>query len=146
MDAGRMAPGVQSSEIMTSGPVGAPLARSAARRAPLLQGVYYLLTGVWPLVSMRTFEMVTGPKVDRWLVKTVGVLIAVIGSSLMLDRHRPSPGTTALGLGSAVALGGVDVVYAARGRISPVYLLDAVAEAVLVAMWLAGGRRPGRSG
>jgi hypothetical protein len=38
MDAGRMAPGVQSSEIMTSGPVGAPLARSAARRAPLLQG------------------------------------------------------------------------------------------------------------
>jgi len=145
MDAGRVAPGVQPSRIMTSGSVGAPLARSAARRVPLLQGVYFLLTGVWPLVSMRTFEMVTGPKVDRWLVKTVGVLIAVIGSSLVLDRRRPSPGTTALGLGSALALGGVDVVYAARGRISPVYLLDAVAEAVLVAMWLAG-RRQDRSG
>src|SRR5687767_3732081 len=102
MDAGRVAPGVQSPEIMTSGPVGALLTRSAARCAPLLQGIYFLLTGVWPLVSMRTFEMVTGPKVDRWLVKTVGVLIAVIGSSLVLDRRRPSPGTMALGLGSAV--------------------------------------------
>lgn len=106
-------------------------------RTPLLQGVYFVLTGVWPLISMRAFEAVTGPKVDRWLVKTVGVLVAVIGGSLVLDRRRPSPGTTALGIGSAVALGAVDVVYAGRGRISRVYLVDAVAEALLVAAWLA---------
>jgi len=29
--------------------------------------------GVWPLVSLRTFEGVTRPKVDSWLVKSVGV-------------------------------------------------------------------------
>jgi len=46
--------------------------------------VYFLLTGIWPLLSMRTFEAVTGPKVDRWLVKTVGVLVAVIGSKIYL--------------------------------------------------------------
>jgi hypothetical protein len=28
-------------------------------RPPALQGVYFLLTGVWPLISMRTFEAVT---------------------------------------------------------------------------------------
>lgn len=109
----------------------------------IVQGVYFLLTGVWPLVSMRTFEAVTGPKVDRWLVKTVGALIGVIGGSLLLDRRRPSRGTTALALGSAAALGGVDLVYALKGRISRVYLLDAVAEALLVGLWLVG--RPVRS-
>ena len=82
------------------------------RRVPVLQGVYFLLTGVWPLISMRSFEAVTGPKVDRWLVKTVGVLIAVIGASLLADARRPSRGATVLGAGSAAALGGVDVIYA----------------------------------
>ncbi|MCI0462876.1 MAG: hypothetical protein L0Z62_38510 [Gemmataceae bacterium] len=27
-----------------------------------VQGVYYLLAGVWPLLSLGTFEAVTGPK------------------------------------------------------------------------------------
>src|SRR4051812_31621926 len=38
------------------------------------QGIYYLLTGVWPLVGMATFEFVSGTKTDKWLVNTVGVL------------------------------------------------------------------------
>jgi hypothetical protein len=122
-----------------------PRAGGACRAAPVIQGIYFLLTGVWPLVSMRSFEAVTGPKVDRWLVRTVGVLVGVIGGSLLLDRRRPSAGTTALGVGSAAALGGIDVVYALEGRISRVYLLDAIAETVLVGLWLAGLPRPLRS-
>ena len=110
-------------------------------RLPVAQGVYFLLTGIWPLVSMRTFEAVTGPKVDRWLVKTVGVLVAVIGASLLADASRPSRGTRVLGVGSAAALGGVDVVYSLRGRISKIYLVDAVLEALVVALWAVGGRR-----
>ena len=111
------------------------------RRLPLVQGVYFLLTGVWPLLSMRTFEAVTGPKVDRWLVKTVGVLVAVIGASLLADAQRPSRGSRVLGVGSAAALSGVDALYSLRGRISKIYLLDAVVEAVLVALWAFAGRR-----
>jgi len=42
------------------------------------QGLCYPLTGLWPLVSLRSFEKVTGPKADDWLVKTVGALIAVL--------------------------------------------------------------------
>ena len=111
------------------------------RRLPVLQGVYCLLTGVWPLVSMRTFEAVTGPKVDRWLVKTVGLLVAVIGASLLADARRPSRGSRVLAVGSAAALGGIDTVYSLRGRISKIYLLDALLEAMLVALWALGGRR-----
>ena len=111
---------------------------------PVLQGLYFLATGIWPLLSMRTFEAVTGPKVDRWLVKTVGVLVAVIGVSLLADARRPSRGSHVLGVGSAAALAGVDVVYSLRGRISKIYLLDAVLEGLLVTLWVVGGRRPRR--
>jgi hypothetical protein len=111
------------------------------RRIAAVQGAYFLATGIWPLVSMRTFEAVTGPKVDRWLVKTVGVLVTVIGASLLADARRPSRGSRVLGVGSAAALGGVDVVYSLRGRISKIYLLDAVLEALVVTLWAVGGRR-----
>jgi hypothetical protein len=42
----------------------------------LAQGIFYLLTGIWPLVSTNTFQKVTGPKQDLWLVRTAGVWIA----------------------------------------------------------------------
>src|SRR5215213_7149555 len=43
-----------------------------AVRLARLQAIFYIVSGVWPFVSIRSFEAVTGPKVDRWLVKTVG--------------------------------------------------------------------------
>jgi len=86
---------------------------------------------------------VTGPKVDRWLVKTVGVLVAVIGASL-LRADRPRRSITTLAAGSAAGLGAVDVLYAARGRISRIYLLDAIVEAGLLAAWLLALRQRGR--
>jgi hypothetical protein len=102
-----------------------------------VQGVYYVATGIWPLVSMRTFEEVTGPKVDRWLVKTVGLLIGVLGGTLVASSARggPSRDLQWAAIGSAAALTAVDVNYSLKGRISPVYLLDAVLEVVLVGLW-----------
>ena len=105
-----------------------------------LQGVYYLLTGVWPLFSMRTFEAVTGPKLEHWLVKTVGLLVGVVGGVILLaiwlDRFTPE--VVLLAVGSAIALTGIDVYYVTVRRISPIYLADAVAELVLIAGWVAG--------
>jgi hypothetical protein len=40
------------------------------------------------LVSRRTFEAMTGPKADFWLAQTVGVLVACIGSALVLAGKR----------------------------------------------------------
>lgn len=51
----------------------------------LTQGIYFMLAGVWPLVNIHSFEVITGPKVDVWLVKTVGLLVAVIGAVLLLS-------------------------------------------------------------
>jgi hypothetical protein len=103
------------------------------------QGAFYLVTGVWPLISMRTFESVTGPKVDKWLVKTVGVLVAAIGASLLLSarRRRIAPEMRFLALASAAGLAAIDVTYVVKGRIAPVYLLDALTELALIEMWRA---------
>jgi hypothetical protein len=106
------------------------------------QGAFYLATGVWPLLSMPSFERVTGPKTDQWLVKTAGVLITAIGGALLLAgaRRRVSPEIEWLAVASAAGLTAIDVVYVAQGRIAPVYLLDAAAELALVGSWLAVDR------
>jgi uncharacterized membrane protein len=101
------------------------------------QAVYFVVTGVWPLVSIRTFMAVTGPKSDIWLVKTVGLLVTVIGAAIGIAawNDRFTPEVFVLAVGSAAALGAVDVYYHLRGVIARIYLLDAVAEAVLIVAW-----------
>ena len=108
-----------------------------AVRLARLQAILYTATGIWPILNMRSFEAVTGPKVDRWLVKTVGALVAVIGAALALAsrRRQLAPEIVLVAAGSAAALATIDTVYVAKRRISPVYLLDAVAEIALVAGW-----------
>jgi hypothetical protein len=119
-----------------------------APRLALVQGGFYALSGSWPLVHLRSFERVTGPKTDDWLVKTVGVLVTVIGVALGLAgwRRRVTPEVAVVAAGSAAGLAAIDLVYVGRRRISPVYLLDALAEALLVALWAIAWRtgRPGR--
>lgn len=106
------------------------------------QAAYFLVTGVWPLVHIRSFEWVSGPKVDRWLVKTVGALVGVVGAAIGLAawRRRITPEIELLAVGSALALAAIDVVYVARRRIRPVYLLDAAMELALIVGWRSGRR------
>jgi len=101
------------------------------------QGLFYLVTGVWPLVDVDSFQAVTGPKADLWLVYTVGVLIAVVGCVLLSAAYsgRVTTEVSLLAVGCALALTGIDVVFVLRGVISQVYLLDAAAELALVATW-----------
>lgn len=105
------------------------------------QGLCYLATGLLPFVSMRSFVAITGPKRDLWLVRTVRVLVSVIGAVLVMAglRRERRPEMQVLAAGSALGLAGIDVFYAAKGRISPVYLLDAAAEGAIVAALAAGG-------
>jgi len=109
----------------------------SVNRVALGQGVFYLVTGIWPLLSIRSFEAITGPKTDRWLVKTAGVLIAAVGAGLTLagGRGRVTPELATVAIGSAAGLTAIDLVYVGNGRISRVYLLDAVAEVGVIAAW-----------
>jgi hypothetical protein len=109
----------------------------------LIQGVFYVLTGVWPLIDIVSFQVVTGPKVDLWLVRTVGVLVTVIGAVLLSASrsHRINREILLLAVGSALGLAAIDLVYALSGRISAIYLADAAAEIGLAGLWLMGSRR-----
>jgi hypothetical protein len=112
-----------------------------------IQGMYFLMTGLWPLISIETFQLVTGRKTDHlvtgresdhWLVNTVGVLVIAIGATLLFAAYRGrfSPEIVILGVMAAVGLIGIDVFYVARGTISPVYLVDAVLEVAVTTGWL----------
>jgi hypothetical protein len=105
--------------------------------APLSQGMFYVATGLWPIIHLRSFEKVTGPKVDKWLVRTFGGLVAAVGTTLIVGAFdkQPSKALRVLGIGSALALGAADLVYSLRGRISKVYLGDAAAEGAIAATW-----------
>lgn len=113
------------------------------RKLAFIQGAFYVATGVWPLVDITSFQLVTGPKTDLWLVKTVGVLISVIGIVLLAGARtrRISDEIVMLGVGSALGLAAIDLSYALSGRISAVYLGDAVVEIGLAVLWgVARGR------
>jgi hypothetical protein len=114
------------------------------RAAPIAvaQGITYIATGLWPVVHLRSFEAVTGPKLEGWLVKTVGLLVTAIGATLLVGRSDPGAERTirVLGMTSAAALAGVDVYYAGKRRIKRVYFADAALELAFVVAWL--GRRP----
>jgi hypothetical protein len=112
--------------------------RSNDRRLALVHGAFFIGTGVWPIIHMRSFEAATGPKLEHWLVKTMGGLIAVIGGAMIagaLDRRVPRS-VCALGATSAATLAASDVIYVAKRRISSVYLADALVEVVLACAWL----------
>lgn len=109
----------------------------AASELALAQGLYYVLTGLWPVVHMRSFLAMSGPKTDLWLVKTVGLLIAVIGGALIAARGDPGAPRLILAAGAAFALAAIDIVYAVKGVISRVYLLDALVEGAFLFAWSA---------
>jgi hypothetical protein len=102
-----------------------------------IQGVFYAATGVWGLVDLASFQAVTGPKTDLWLVRTVAVLVLVAGGVLLVAaaRLRVAFETLLLAAGCALGLAAIDVAYVAAGTLRPVYLLDAAAEAVLALLW-----------
>lgn len=102
-----------------------------------VQGAFYVATGVWGLVDLDSFQRVTGPKTDLWLVRTVAVLVTVVGGVLLVaaSRHRVAFETALLAAGCALGLATVDVVYASSDVIRDVYLLDAAVEVGLAALW-----------
>ena len=101
------------------------------------QGVYFLATGMWPLLHLQSFESMTGPKADKWLVRTVGMLVGVTGAVLLRAavRDRVTPEISALGVASAASLGAVDTLYAIRGQVSRIYLADSAVHGAFVAGW-----------
>src|SRR5688500_12191527 len=91
----------------------------------LVQGAYYAVFAIWPLLHMRSFMAISGPKVDQWLVRTVSVLLLCSAAALFLGMREisPSPPVLAIAIGNAVVLAGIDIYYSLIGRIWKTYLL-----------------------
>jgi len=106
-------------------------------RLAAFQGAFFALTGLWALVHLPSFEAVTGPKTDDWLVKTVGILVLAVGFVMLVAalRLRVTFEVALLCVSTALALAVIDIVYVANGTIRWVYLLDAAVELALVAAW-----------
>lgn len=111
------------------------------KRIALGQGVFNLASGLWPVVDRESFEAVTGPKTDFWLVKTVGLLIATTGAALVVASRGRKIATEMkiVGAGTAAGLAGIDFYYGGKGRISRIYLLDALLQGGIAALWIATG-------
>jgi|SRR5690606_34345133 len=90
------------------------------RKLSLIQGYYYILTGIWPILHLKSFMFVTGHKYDTWLVQMVGLLSVSIGMALVT---RPFG---ILAFCTALSFTLIDMHYTVNGTISKVYQIDAI--------------------
>src|SRR5690554_6742358 len=104
-----------------------------------IQGAYYFLTGIWPILHLSSFEAVTGPKTDIWLLEMVGLLTVAIGITLFF-KSKKNPAL--LAISSALSYTAIDCIYVFREVISPIYLMDAgVQIVILIALFISGKRK-----
>ena len=116
--------------------------RLRGRRVARWQGAFNIVGGLWPLISIRTFEAVYGPKVDRWLEYTVaGLLVTVGAAQATAGTDEEVRLARILGVGTATTLLAVDAIYVPQGRIRRTYLQDALCEAAWLAAWWSSRRR-----
>ncbi|HZW04985.1 MAG TPA: hypothetical protein VFF68_13715 [Anaerolineaceae bacterium] len=103
----------------------------------LIQGIYYLLTAAFPIVSMRAYEEVFGRQESHWLVKTHGLMDGAIGLVLAWAglRKSASPEIPVLGMAAALGLAVPESYYVASRRISAAYLLDILPQLAFAGLW-----------
>ena len=128
------------------------LAEPPARRTPvswvaLVQGCYFVLIGLWPLASIASYQLVSGPRTDLALVRAFGALTAVIGAVLLLARARRRLGQeiVLLGLGSTLAIATLDLALASNDGGVSALSSDAVLQLTLAAAWSLSWLRDARA-
>lgn len=91
------------------------------------------------MVHIESFQKVTGRKTDLWLVKTVGLLLGVVGAGLIIaaSSRQFVPGIVFIAMASAIVLLAIELVYVLKRVISPIYLADALVELGFLIWWAA---------
>ena len=109
-----------------------------------VQGVYYIVTGLWPIAQTASFVAAVGPKPDLFQLFVTSALIVAIGAVLVSDARDPGAGTIRLSVLAAAALVMMEIAYARSLR--RVFALDAVLECGFAAgvIWFSRTRRPAR--
>ncbi|HEU5171678.1 MAG TPA: hypothetical protein VFU46_14110 [Gemmatimonadales bacterium] len=102
----------------------------------IVQGVFYVVTGLWPFLHLPSFITVVGAKPDIFQLHVTAGLIVAIGLVLLLGARRPDPSAAALGILAALTFIALDVAYDPVLR--QIYWLDAAAEALIALLLIAG--------
>ncbi len=103
------------------------------------QGLYYFITALWPFLSIASFEKVTGPKKERWLVYTVAGLL-ICSSVLFLftgmNERNPPIESFIIAFSNCLILFFIDIIFVSKKTIPKIYLLDAFAEFLILILYL----------
>jgi hypothetical protein len=100
--------------------------------------IYIFVTAVWPIIHIQSFMIVTGPKTDIWLVKTVGALLIPISLTMVaqLNTSNEKKPLMILGAFTAIAFICIDLYYSLNDTIPDIYLADAAIEFIFLAGWI----------
>ena len=106
----------------------------------LAHGAYLVFMGAWPLLHLRSFAKVTGPKPEGWLAKANGACLANVGIDLIqaaLGGGRVRREVRSLAVRMAMTFAAFDFYYAGlrRRRISPVYLANGAIQLAFAVLW-----------
>lgn len=104
-----------------------------------IQGSYTLITALWAIVDIDSFMKVTGPKTDIWLIKTVSVVLAAIGITLLAHASAKETNklpAAILGMTTALGLAIIDFYYSGNDVISMVYAIDGAVEVLFFVVWI----------
>jgi hypothetical protein len=116
----------------------------------LTQGVYYVLSGLWPLIHFDSFAGFVALNVIPFQAQAFAAVIIVIGASLIeaARREPPGPYPTMLGAAVAGAIGIVSLFWLPRmGAVSGLWIDFAIEVAIASALVLLYPRtqaEPGR--
>ncbi|MDA3613472.1 hypothetical protein [Polluticaenibacter yanchengensis] len=109
------------------------------RWTPFIQGVYFSVVALWPLINIKSFMRVTGGKTDIWMVNAVSVLLFPLIFILFNTAFKPSPipllHSSALIAGTA-GLMMVEYNFYVNGIISNGYLVYAILEIFFLVWWI----------
>lgn len=100
---------------------------------------FFLIGGLWPLVDMQSFESVTGPRSDHWLVRSLAGMLIIVGAALIwsVQRGHIDHSMRGVAAGSSGMLALVALISGMNGPVDPVSVIGASLHGVLALCWVA---------
>jgi hypothetical protein len=103
------------------------------RPVPFVQGTYYLLIGLWPVLAFESLPPASGGSGSPWQLRAFGAAVAVVGAVLLFAACRHE--TARLGVTVALTLAAADAALVLNGTAPPLYLADAAVQVAFVLWW-----------
>jgi len=121
-------------------PLPSDLRQLTSRRpespVPFVQGTYYLLIGLWPVLAIDSLLAGSAADSSPWQLCAFGLAVALVGAVLLFTARRQDFTESAkLGVLLALALAAADVALVLKGSAPPIYLGDAAIQAAFVVWW-----------